>query len=48
MTPTPLLSVKNLRVSFRTDKKHSVEAVKGMVGFIVGDQCIHVDTLGVE
>ncbi|MEB0135355.1 ABC transporter ATP-binding protein [Actimicrobium sp. CCC2.4] len=27
---TPLLSVKNLRVSFYTDKTHSVEAVKGI------------------
>ena len=27
---TPLLSVQNLRVSFRTDKTHSVEAVKGV------------------
>ncbi|MEC5217971.1 peptide/nickel transport system ATP-binding protein [Actimicrobium sp. GrIS 1.19] len=32
MTPnsTPLLSVSNLRVSFLTDKTHSVEAVKGI------------------
>lgn len=26
----PLLSVQNLRVSFRTDKTHSIEAVKGI------------------
>ena len=29
-TTAPLLSVQNLRVSFLTDKKHSVEAVKGI------------------
>lgn len=27
---TPLLQIRDLRVSFRTDKKHSVEAVKGI------------------
>jgi peptide/nickel transport system ATP-binding protein len=30
MSQNPLLQVRNLRVSFRTDKKHSVEAVKGV------------------
>ena len=30
MTTSPLLSVQNLRVSFRTDKTHSVDAVKGI------------------
>ena len=30
MTSSPLLSVQNLRVGFRTDKTHSVEAVKGI------------------
>ena len=28
--PTPLLQIRDLRVSFRTDKKHTVEAVKGI------------------
>jgi peptide/nickel transport system ATP-binding protein len=30
MSQQPLLQVRDLRVSFRTDKKHSVEAVKGI------------------
>jgi peptide/nickel transport system ATP-binding protein len=29
-TPTPLLEVRNLRIAFRVDKQHSVEAVKGV------------------
>ena len=34
MTATPLLDIRHLRVAFRTDKKNSVEAVKG-ISFIV-------------
>jgi peptide/nickel transport system ATP-binding protein len=30
MTQTPLLQIQNLRVSFRTDKKHTVEAIRGI------------------
>ena len=30
MTQTPLLKIQNLRVSFRTDKKHTVEAIRGI------------------
>ena len=30
MTATSLLDIRHLRVAFRTDKKNSVEAVKGI------------------